>query len=426
MISADLDLALLALMKNKNIYKQYINLVDKYSLSTEGQEIINGYDKYYSTDDNKELVEVDWIEFTTWFLNKYKLWTQEDQKKYKHIFTKLISVSPTAIDDVITGLRYRKMGMTILNTLGVLEEVSSTPYSLKHFDSYKLEEYLKRFNKLLTSDDEVYSHSVGDIFSPNHKDHIQTPVKSLNSVIKGYRHDFFHLIVAGTDGGKTAFCISSAVEAVSKSEGIVLFFTNEQSCNMIKQRICANIINKKNIEFGLFKDYVMKNNEQCQTMYNDAGGNRIEVINMFGKSLDFIKKYCDKLSPTLIIIDQIDNLLTGKTLDSSPRPYNDIYKRVRSEIAQTYAPVIGTTQAKNRGKYWNQKAFKEEYKENIGSGDVHWSNVDKQANVDVIIGIGVMNNDNSVRHLLIDRHKEGLLGDCYCRLQNNSSRFIDL
>ena len=48
MISAELDLALLSLVRNKKIYKQYINLVDKYSLSTEGQEIITSYDTYFN------------------------------------------------------------------------------------------------------------------------------------------------------------------------------------------------------------------------------------------------------------------------------------------------------------------------------------------------------------------------------------------
>lgn len=423
MISAELDLALLSLVRNKKIYKQYINLVDKYSLSTEGQEIITSYDTYFNLLDIEML---DWSQFSAWFLNSYKPWTNEEQKKYKHIFTELMKVKAEAIEDVVTGLRYRKMGMTILKTLGVDEIIASSPYCLKQFDSHKLEEYLKRFNKTLNLDSDLYSHDLKEVYAFGDDDYLHTSIKKLNSIIRGFKKDFFHLVVAGTDGGKTAFCVSQAVAAVKGDKTKVLFFTNEQSCKMVRQRLSACIINKKNIEFNLFKEFVFKNNEQCQKLYNEEGGTRIEVINIFGKSLDFIKKYCDKFSPTLIIIDQIDNLLTGKTLDSSPRPYNDIYKRVRSEVAQVYAPVIGTTQAKNRGKYWNSKTFREEYKENIGSGDVHWSNVDKQANVDVIIGVGVMNSDNSMRHLIVDRHKEGLLGDCYCRLQNNASRFIDL
>jgi len=136
-------------------------------------------------------------------------------------------------------------------------------------------------------------------------------------------------------------------------------------------------------------------------------------------------EYCDKLEPKLIILDQIDHLLTGKDSESQ-RPYQRLYMRLREEIAQVYAPVLGTSQTQGGGKYWSKAAQKEVYAENQGAGSSHWSNVDKQANVDVILTLSVMNNDTTMRHIIIDRHKEGLKGDGYCRLQESSSRFIDL
>lgn len=422
MINPELDLAILVLFLSSDTYKRYISVLDVYSLSNEGQIIIKSYEEYFKEFPNVN--NIDLTDFVPWFFNFNKTLTNIDHTSYKHIFSRFYNIETDKADNVLLGLKYRKLGSKILKTLGVSDLIEDKMCSLKYFDSSKLEENLRKFNETLSFDSDLYTHNVEEVFNSEDENHIESRIRSLNNIIKGYKSDFFYLIVAGTDGGKTAFCISEASYLASMGKK-VLFFTNEQSSKMIRQRVYAALLNNKNMNFMDFKNFVINNKDTTQKKYSDLGGNNIEIINVFGKSLDFIKRYADKYSPSLIVLDQVDNLLSGKVLDGSPRPYNDVYKRIRSEIAQVYAPVIGTTQAKNRGKYYDKDTGAELYVQNIGSGDVHWSNVDKQANVDVLIGVGVMNGDHAMRHITVDRNKEGLLGDCYCRLLTNSSRFIE-
>ena len=420
MINIELDLALLVLFFNKEIYKKYSIFVDMNSIAEEAKVLLNAYEKYFS-EYNKD---IDIANFSAWFYNS----TVGDTTAYKHILSRLLTVEPPAIESVLDGLRYRKLGLKIIDTLGLKNALADKIVSLKKFDAAKIENIVVSFNKLKSLEEDIYTHELQDIYTADKYEYLPTRLKRLNGIINGWKKDFLHLVVAGTDGGKTAFCCGEAVATArtTTDDKPVLFFTNEQSSKMISQRIGSAFLNQNSIQFTKFKKYVSDNVDKCQQKYNELGGNRIEIINIFGKSLNHIKKYCDKFTPSLIIIDQLDNMLTGKTLDASPRPYNDMYKRVRSEIAQVYAPVIGTTQAKNRGMYQDRDTGKWVYKENIGSSDVHWSNVDKQANVDVLIGIGVLNRDTTLRHITIDRHKEGLLGEFCAILDRNASRYEDI
>jgi hypothetical protein len=428
MINPELDLMLLVALIDKAIYNKYIHLIDVKALATESQLIIQGYGLWFT---NWEVL--DFTKFVPWFFDINRI-PESEKVAYKHLFSRLYKINVDDIGPVINGLRYRKCGETILQKLGVLGDLDDRVVSLGAFDSRYLEKLLIRFNKSLEeSDTDLYTEDFSEIYAEDTTKRIPSSSLALTNIINGYRSDFFYLVIAGYDGGKTAFCISEAVKAVTENFQPVLFFTNEQSSKIIKQRIVSCMLNKDNIPFDRFNLKVIQNKSLAQKKFKDLGGENIKIINIFGKSIDDLKKYCDTYHPVLIIIDQVDNIIKGKSLDGGARPYNDMYKLIRSELAQVYAPVIGTTQAKNGGKYevWEttdtgKKYRTYKYDENIDANCAHWSNVDKQANVDVIIGMSVINRDHTLRKLIVDRNKEGYTGEGYTRLLSNSSKFIDI
>jgi hypothetical protein len=428
MINPELDLMLLVALMDKRVYDKYIFLIDIHSLASESQLIIKGYGQWHSTNDTLDLTK-----FVPWFFEITRI-PETDRVTYKHLFSRLWNIDVADIGPVIQGLKYRKCGEKVLKKLGVLNDLGDRILSLDSFDSHYLEQMLHKFNKgLEKADVDLYTDDFNEIYEEDTSQRIPSSSASLGNIINGYRSDFFYLVIAGYDGGKTAFCVSEAVKAVTENFQPVLFFTNEQSSKIIKQRIVSCMLNKDNIPFDQFNLKVMKNKIIAQKKFKELGGENIKIINIFGKSINDLKKYCDNYHPALIIIDQVDNIINGKSLDGGARPYNDMYKLIRSELAQVYAPVIGTTQAKKGGRYevWEEtdtgkkyKTFK--YDENIDSNCAHWSNVDKQANVDVIIGMSVINRDHTLRKLIVDRNKEGYTGEGYARLLSNSSKFVDI
>lgn len=424
MLNPELDLSLLSLMTYKDAYKKYGFLLDHNSLSDEGKEILSGYEKYFL--EHKDLDKIDLSQFSVWFFNSFKVaLTSAEQTTYKHIFSRLYSIPKEPIENVLSGLRYRKLGSKIIKVLGIEELLNGNLYSLKYFDTHKLENDLKRFNKSLNVEEDLCSHNISVVCAEENNSILLSSIGALNNTIKGYRAQYFHLVVAGTDGGKTALMVSEAVAAAAqiKEDEKILYFTNEQSKEEIRQRLYAAFLNKRNIKFDDFIRYIKSHEELAMKKYHEEHGDKIEIISMTGKSLDAIKKYCDKFNTRLILLDQIDHMINNK---EGHRPYQSMYSRIRSELAQTYAPVIGVTQAKDGGIYYDESERKKKYKQNIDSGQVAWSSYDKQGNVDVLIGVGVMNDDPSVRHFIIDRHKRNLKGDFYARLLYDSSRYIDL
>lgn len=426
MINPELDLVLLKLLTNKTLYYKYIGFIDIDSLSDEAKLIIKAYKNWYEIYNE----DCDYKTFTTFFFDKlHANFLQTDREYYRHIFSRILSITQDGVESVLDGLKYRRLGKIVLSHICHDDILQGKDFNLKPFDSLKLEALLNQFNKKsLGNIEEFCTHNLKDIFLPASQQFFKSSLNNINKILGGYDKQFFHLIVGGTDAGKTSFAVnetSTILKQIGENDKI-LYFNNEGPDKSIRKRLVCNLLNKKNLEKHEFDNWILNNVEKAQQEYDKIVCDRIEIIGIKDKNFDYVSNLCTKYSPSLIIIDQLDNLLTSKSVndDRSRRTYQNLYAKAR-QLAEEIAPVLGFTQAKGGGTYINGDGERK-YVEIITKSHVFDSNVDKQANCDTFIGIGVSNSfPNKERIINIDRNKNGDLGMFHCMFKGEVSRFID-
>ena len=133
-------------------------------------------------------------------------------------------------------------------------------------------------------------------------------------------------------------------------------------------------------------------------IFKTTKGN-VKVIDEAVLSKSFIERACELLSPSLVVIDQIDKI-HGFDADREDLRLGSIYQWAR-ELAKKYCPVIAVCQADGtaEGKKW------------LTMDNVVSAKTSKQAEADWILGIGKVHDESfeNVRHFHVSKNK--LMGD---------------
>lgn len=150
---------------------------------------------------------------------------------------------------------------------------------------------------------------------------------------------------------------------------------------------------------GLSLQDLFSNRELAKQRFREAGGNNIQIVDNASIFKQDVEKICERTKPSLIVFDQIDKV-KGFDADREDLRLGSIYQWAR-ELAKTYCPVIGVSQADGtgEGKQWLTM-------ENVSN-----AKTSKQAEADWILGIGKKNDSGYeyIRHLHLSKNK--LAGD---------------
>lgn len=141
------------------------------------------------------------------------------------------------------------------------------------------------------------------------------------------------------------------------------------------------------------------NREQSKKLYKDLTGDRVKIVDKANIYKQDVERICERMQPALIVFDQIDKV-KGFNADREDLRLGSIYQWAR-ELAKTYCPVIGVTQADGSG----------EGKKRLTMENVANAKTAKQAEADWILGIGKVNDPGYeyVRTLHLSKNK--LAGD---------------
>lgn len=416
MLDPSLDLSLLRVMIARNIYEAGIPLVDIKSLSKEAKIILEGYGEYFTTFSDAKICS--FPHFVPWFLSTlHANWLNDEVEYYKNIFSNILKLEPIELKSVLSLLRYRNLSSNILKTMNMLDVYQEKVQQISAFDTAKLETLVQEFNNSSAKVDDYYT---SDILEARKEEdgltNLRPRLTGLYKVMGNWKRRFM-LVVAGRDSGKTAFSISEACNALknfTNSEN-VLYFNNEQANSDLLDRFYTCLLNKEmsDLETNLDKakeDYVL------------SRGTRIKLFDIDNKNLDYIEQKCRQYNPGFIVIDQIDALLPAKDRENVLK-YAELYGRLR-KLSHRYAPLIGCTQAKLGGMVAAGSEIRQEW---ISGSSAHGSNVDKQANTDITIGIGRSNRDPWQCNFNIDRMKgSSRTGRFIGKLVPELSQIIDI
>mgnify|MGYP000147069221 FL=1 len=230
-----------------------------------------------------------------------------------------------------------------------------------------------------------------------HETQVATPglrwrLNFLNKSLGSLRQGDFGFIFARPETGKTTFLASEISKMIQQTDGEVLWFNYEEQGNKVAIRCYQAVL-------GVTTEKLFSNLDMYQKQFEDMVQNRIKIYDFEDSSrASRVEAILKESKPALIIFDQIDKI-KGFKGDRNDLELKAIYQWAR-EIAKTYAPVIGVSQAggEAEGKLW------------LTMDMVDGSKTAKQGEADWILGIG-KEQDNTSRTRYLNITKNKLLGD---------------
>ena len=416
MINPELDIGLLAFFRKRENYDRYISYIDLYSLSLVAQNILKGYEKYFTVHDTVDYCH--YHTFVPWFFNNcHADFLSDEQDKYRHIFSFIAELKEEDTKDIVMSIRYRELAKNLLTDMNLIESVDPTKVTkIPIFDSIKMEEQLSTFNQNMFKDNIDYTNnSIKLVRTSEINETIFTwRLQGLQNGIGGLKPQKFVLFAAYQNKGKTAFAASETVNIATQlpPNKNVLYFNNEEANEKIIERLYVSALNL-NPKRPINISDIDKNLDKAEQRYVEIMGGDINKIKVFDirelkdyKCRRFIEAQCKKHNAGFIVIDQPDNILSAKT-EENKRPYRDLYQWCRN-LACKYAPVLGLSQVKN--PKMRRKDGSETIKEWIDESDLHWSSTDKQGTSDLLITMGFSATIDNLRNFWVHRNKGGREG----------------
>lgn len=220
-------------------------------------------------------------------------------------------------------------------------------------------------------------------------------LQTLNRMLGSLRPGDFGFIFARPETGKTTFLASEITffaEQLKEEDGPILWINNEENGKKVKLRLFQ-------ASLGIPLPALISNLAENQKIYDYKTHGKIKLFDKAIVSKSDIEILCKRFKPSLVVIDQIDKI-HGFDGDREDLKLGAIYTWAR-EIAKTYCPVIGVTQADGtaEGKKW------------LTMDNVSNAKTAKQSEADWILGIGSTHAEGFefVRHLHLSKNK--LSGD---------------
>lgn len=380
----DLDLTILRIMQKKEYFNSYMNLVDQSMLSKEAKTILNGYNKYYSSN---KIDRIDLAKFSPYFLfTLHPNWSTADHEYYKLIFSKLCTLTLDDISTVLERLKSEQLRIKIEQLAqkndfqAIVELIQSRPVELTT---------------------EAAEFTLDNILVDSERTSgVRFRLSRLNQILNPLLPGDFGCVFGYTNTGKSFFLISesSFIATNLEADKKVLYFTNEGSPQRIKNAIFIAAIGKPLAELSVNKEAAFK--EYVQVMHGDK--DRIMVFDAYGKDMSWIENECAKHNPGLIVIDQMDNIISDKAKENITS-YGSLYERAR-QLSTKYCPVLGATQA-SANALVRDKDGNTHQRRYLDQSDMYNSKVMKQGAMEFCIGIGQDTEFPHLRYISVPRSK---------------------
>ena len=286
-----------------------------------------------------------------------------------------------------------------IRTKGVLQELSMAAYDASQ-GKKKLEEVVEFFDKLKRSEKEEKEDEISFITSDleqlAHGAYLQPGLRwrlnTLNRMLGSLRRGDFGFLFARPETGKTTFLASEVTYMAKQANAPILWFNNEEQNDKVMLRIIQAALGVDMVT--LMRD-VPGNNRKYKELTND----NVKLLDATSLTQSKIEKIIERVSPSLIVFDQIDKIPSAAN-DREDLRLGAIYQWAR-ELAKAYAPVIGVCQAdgSGEGQKWLTMAH------------VANAKTSKQAEADWILGIGKVTDPGYDALRFLHASKNKLLGD---------------
>lgn len=193
----------------------------------------------------------------------------------------------------------------------------------------------------------------------------------LNSRTNGGALPGHHIVIYGRpEIGKSTIVLNLACGLAVAGNQRVLYVGNEDQINLLKARAVGRVC-------GMTSQEVEQRKDEAIRLYTERGGEeRLRFLQMFDGSMDDLREPIEEFEPTVLIVDQIRNVigdgdgLTQRLEENgqSGRRLLLEYKMIGVSVAQAGASA--------EGKAW------------LGMNDLADSKTGLQGTADLLIGVG--------------------------------------
>lgn len=332
---------LIKALETKDNYFNYKELALNLFTEEKTKQILKDLEQWF--EDRTEAKEVDWEDFSEWFLLvKHPMYKEEKKQIYRTIFEKVRTTKEsTVVGDIINTFRTRSAAEEIAQIAGRIAEGQQEADIDEIYDI--MEGYYEDCKKsseeaspFVTTDTvELISHVVG-------QGGYNWRLNELNLSLGPIRKGDFMLIGARPECGKTTLLASEAtfIAQQLKDEEIVLWVNNEEEGRKVMWRVKQACIGwttrqMQNYPHKVSQEYEKLLGRQDKILVCD----RTDMNN-----LKSIEKLLDEYNVGLLIIDQLRKVNTGTKSEGVQR-LQELYTTART-WAKDYCPVITVHQAR--------------------------------------------------------------------------------
>jgi hypothetical protein len=377
-----IELQVLQALLNKDTWIAYRKYVDKKQLTKELSTLLDILDTHFSKrDDSLTVPEFEIICETSGKIDK----------THRAVLETLGSchVRPELVEDLLKAYKRKS----------VLSQLALASYDASEGRKdiatvHKLIEQLDEQQELTTT--EELSFTTDDLEVLYAESYAQPGLRwrldTLNHSLGSLRKGDFGFVFARPETGKTTFLASELTFMAEQATRPVLWINNEEQSNKVMLRCYQAYL-------GLTTAELASDIPWARHKFQEGLQGRLKIFNGVTSTAQEIEQLCQSINPELIIFDQIDKI-KGFDDDRDDLRLGAIYQWAR-ELAKTYGPVIGITQADGTGENvrW------------LNMNNVANAKTSKQAEADWILGIGKI-HDASMEYIrFLHLCKNKLQGD---------------
>lgn len=240
----------------------------------------------------------------------------------------------------------------------------------------------------------------------------------LKEKIKGIRPGTFIILLARPEAGKTATIVNlmAGREGFAAQGARVHLLANEEGADATAGRsICC--FNETSFAEAL------ANPAAADTPAWRELSDRLTYVHQPEMTLEQLDWYCKRNKPDVLIVDQLDHVMTSMEYNRGDERLGGVYRRFREILAVNDCVGIGVSQA----------SAEAEGKSRVTFAMAEGSKTSKAAAADVIIGLGRADEGDRVdveaneviRYFTVSKNKlSGWKGTITCKLIQDQSRFI--
>jgi len=362
---------LLKLMENKSFYDEFIEVVSKDSVSKETHTILQDIGSNYEKHD-----KLDWDALALFMkVSCHPKWDADKFIVYDTIIESVKEYVPTPeMEDVIKknlidreyALSIGKVALQIVdNGVGSMGDIEVL------FDKWE-----ERLGKAKGADELLVTDDLEEIRSATaaHTG-LEWRLNELNMALGRVGKGKLVIVAARPDTGKTSFLMSEATHMLTQlpPDKELVWFNNEEEGTVVKKRIICSLLGINGEEFDA---NVVDVKHKVEKLIGSIG--RIKFIDAPALDVYTIQKFLKKLSPGLVVIDQLWKVhgFSKQTTNDAART-TMLYGKAR-EWAKQYCPIIVAAQA--GGEAGGEKWVEMEH--------IYGSKTGAQGEADAIITIG--------------------------------------